>query len=171
MKFTIRPATEEDAVIVSSILIEAAQWLTSVGMSMWRIEEVTLKEARKEIGDFLIAEDFTKAVAGVAKMQTEDAEFWPDVPRGESVFLHRLAVRRAFAGRGVSKELLDFVVRRAGLLGKQFVRLDCAVDRPKLRAVYENYGFRHHSNRVVGPFHVARYQYELGKQLNQALPT
>ena len=33
-----------------------------------------------------------------------------------------------------------------------------AADRPALRQVYELRGFRFHSHRTVGAFHVARYE-------------
>jgi hypothetical protein len=42
------------------------------------------------------------------------------------------------------------------------LRLDCEASRPRLRAVYEGFGFRHHSDRQVGPYFVSRYEYALG---------
>jgi hypothetical protein len=33
--------------------------------------------------------------------------------------------------------------------------------RPRLRAVYERHGFRHHSDRQVGPHFVSRYELPL----------
>jgi hypothetical protein len=32
---------------------------------------------------------------------------------------------------------------------------------PKLRAVYERFGFVHHSDRQVGPYFVSRYEYRV----------
>jgi hypothetical protein len=56
-------------------------------------------------------------------------------------------------------------VRQATLndvsLEKQFLRLDCAADRSQLRLVYENFGFQHHSDRQVGSYFVARYEYKV----------
>jgi GNAT superfamily N-acetyltransferase len=84
--------------------------------------------------------------------------------RSESAFLHRLAVRRKFAGGLVSKMLLQWTVERSRELGKHFLRLDCVVDRPRLRSVYENFGFRHHRDRQVGAYFVARYEYEIANE-------
>jgi GNAT superfamily N-acetyltransferase len=97
----------------------------------------------------------------VVKFQLEDTLFWPDVPRGQSAFVHRLAVRRQFAGGVVSTVLLDWAVGRARTLGKTYLRLDCEASRLRLRAVYERFGFRHHSDRQVGANFVARYEYEI----------
>jgi GNAT superfamily N-acetyltransferase len=96
--------------------------------------------------------------AGAIRFQEQDLLFWPDIPQADSAFVHRLVVRRAFKGQGVSQALLAWSVARARSLGKQYLRLDCDADRPKLRAVYEAFGFRLHSYRQVGPYYVGRYE-------------
>ncbi|EPU1587171.1 GNAT family N-acetyltransferase [Pseudomonas aeruginosa] len=40
-------------------------------------------------------------------MSAEDPEFWPDALKGEAAYLHKLAVRRTHAGRGVSSALIE----------------------------------------------------------------
>jgi GNAT superfamily N-acetyltransferase len=75
--------------------------------------------------------------------------------------VHRLAVRRAFAGQGISTALLEWAVDRARTLGKRYVRLDCDADRSRLRAVYERFGFRLHSYRQVGSYYVSRYELQI----------
>jgi len=98
--------------------------------------------------------------AGCFRFQTEDLEFWDDVPHEDSAFIHRVAVRREYAGLGVAKAMIDAAKEEARSLGKRYLRLDCA-DRPKLRAVYESQGFVFHSIKEREPFRVARYQFEL----------
>jgi GNAT superfamily N-acetyltransferase len=88
----------------------------------------------------------------------EDPEFWPDAEPGQAVYLHRLAVRRRYAGGELSTSMLNWIVARARELGRQYVRLDCAADRPALRRVYERFGFRLYDERNMGAFVVARYQ-------------
>lgn len=100
-------------------------------------------------------------VAGTMRFQLEDKLFWPDRPLGEACYVHRLAVRRAFAGTGVSSALLAFAAARARFLGRPYLRLDCESHRGRLRSLYERFGFRYHSDRQVGPYHVARYEYAL----------
>ncbi|MNC95693.1 hypothetical protein D3C83_128760 [compost metagenome] len=43
-------------------------------------------------------------------------------------------------------------------LGRRWLRRDCDADRPKVRALYERFGFRLHSYRQVGSYYVARYE-------------
>jgi GNAT superfamily N-acetyltransferase len=158
MRPIIRQATPRDDEHVLGILQEAAQWLEQSGMGMWRADELSPARITTDVeaGLFFLAES-DGAVVGVVKFQLEDLLFWPDVPQGQSAFVHRLAVSRRFAGGGISSALLDWAVERTRALGRQYLRLDCEASRPRLRAVYEKFGFRHHSDRQVGPYFVARY--------------
>jgi GNAT superfamily N-acetyltransferase len=161
-QISIRQALPEDAANVSSILQEAAQWLADRGMPLWRSGEVSTSSIETDLSNGLVflAEKDNEA-AGTIKFQLEDPVFWPDIPAGESAFIHRLAVRRCHAGGTVSSMLLNWAVERTRMLGRRFLRLDCEASRPRLRAVYERFGFKHHSDRQVGPYYVSRYEYLL----------
>jgi GNAT superfamily N-acetyltransferase len=160
MRPLIRQATPQDTEKVADILREAARWLEQSGSMMWRDDELLPARiaADVEAGLFFIAERDGEA-AGVVKFQLEDTMFWPDVPPKESAFVHRLAVRRRFVGGGISSALLGWAVERTRSLGRDYLRLDCEASRRKLRAVYEKFGFVHHSDRQVGPYFVSRYEY------------
>jgi GNAT superfamily N-acetyltransferase len=162
MRPSIRQAARQDTGMVAGILSEAAHWLEQNGMAMWRGDELTPARIAADVdgGLFFIAECEGEA-AGVVKFQLEDGEFWPDVPENESAFVHRLAVRRRFAGGEVSSALLSWAVERARSLHRNYLRLDCEASRPKLRAVYERFGFVHHSDQQVGPYYVSRYEYRV----------
>jgi GNAT superfamily N-acetyltransferase len=162
MRPFIRQATPQDTEKVAEILCEAAQWLARSGMAMWRDDELVPSRIAADVsgGLFFIA-DCDSEAAGVVKFQLEDGEFWPDVPQSESAFVHRLAVRRRFAGGEISSALLSWAAERARSLHRSYLRLDCDASRPKLRAVYERFGFIHHSDRQVGPYFVSRYEYRL----------
>lgn len=159
MKLTSRQATVDDVALVRSILQEAADWLAQIGQPLWRegelSEETVLADLRE--GHFhLFALD--GEVAGTMKFQLSDERFWPDVPATESAFIHRFAVRRAFAGERLSSAMMSWAAGRAGLLGKRYLRLDCEASRSKLRAIYERFGFVHRDDRQVGAYFVSRYE-------------
>ena len=159
---TIRAASAADAGEVSEILLGAARWLEGRGTPMWKGDELLPENTRADIesGRFFIAER-DGIVAGVLKFQLEDPLFWPDLPPGEAAFVHRLAVRREFAGTGVSTALLSWAAHQAEAIGRGYLRLDCEAERPRLRAFYERFGFLHHSDRRVGPYFVSRYELPL----------
>lgn len=159
---SVRRATLEDLPTVTDILSEAASWLEQQHMTLWEKNEVNPQAIRQDVESGLFHIAFHKGTsAGVVKFQTEDALFWPDIPPNDSAFIHRLAVRRSFAGRSISTALMKWAVDQSQALGKRYLRLDCAIDRSRLRLVYEKFGFRHHSDKQVGPYLVARYEYKL----------
>jgi GNAT superfamily N-acetyltransferase len=158
----ISPALPRDIATVSSILLEAAQWLREQGIPMWRDDELSPERIRTDVatGHFFLAV-FADEPAATIKFQLHDPIFWPDTPADEAAFIHRLAVRRAFADGQISELLLRWAAERAKTLGRRFLRLDCEASRPRLRAVYERFGFQHHSDRQVGPYFVSRYELPL----------
>jgi GNAT superfamily N-acetyltransferase len=156
----IRQATPDDVNTVANILGEAAAWLTQTGIPLWQVGELDRQAIDSDIaaGLYFIAVQSNES-AGVLRFQLEDPLFWPDMPPGEAAYIHRLAVCRKFSGGEISTALLNWAAERTRTLNRRWLRLDCEASRPKLRAVYERFGFRHHSDRQVGRYYVARYKY------------
>jgi len=157
---TVRQARPDDAQEVSEILTEAAQWLAAEGIPLWDVADLGPERILPEVADglYFLAECDGHPV-GTLRFQLEDALLWPDEPANESAFIHRLAVRRDYAGGAVANAMLDWAVNHTAQLGRRFLRLDCDAGRAKLRRVYERFGFRYHSSRQVGAFRVARYEH------------
>jgi GNAT superfamily N-acetyltransferase len=162
MRLSIHQATPQDIDVVSDILREAAAWLEQSGMAMWRQDELQPNNIAAEVhcGVFFLAKRDGEP-AGTIKYQLEDNLFWPDVAQNDSAFIHRLAVRRRFAGGEISSALLLWAIARTHTLGRRYLRLDCEASRARLRALYERIGFRFHSNKQVGPYFVARYEFDV----------
>ena len=162
MALELRQAIAADAPVVEDVLVEASRWVDALGEVMWDEGELASEHIAAEVaaGQFFIAyvDDHP---AGVIRFQLEDQLFWPDLVQEGSAFVHRLAVRRRYKGQGVSDALLHWAIDRARSLGKHHLRLDCDKSRPKLRALYERIGFQFHSDRRVGTYFVARYEYPL----------
>jgi len=162
-QLVIRQASVADTKLIVSMLIEAAKWVEQLdGTIMWVEGELEEQRIRADVaeGMFVVAEIDSQAV-GTMRLQLEDHLFWPDLEGGDSACVHRLAVRRDFAGQGVSTALLDWAVDRAHALGKRFLRLDCDAERGRLRDFYERFGFRLHSYRQVGRYYVSRYELQI----------
>ena len=155
----IRLARPDDAPDVVSILVEAASWLEQAGSPMWKDDELRAEQIAADIHDGLFVVACAGALpVGTVKFQLTDPIFWPDMPDGDAAYVHRLAVRRSVAGSGVAAALIDWAAARTASLGRACLRLDCEADRTRLRAFYERLGFRHHSDRGVGPYFVSRYE-------------
>jgi GNAT superfamily N-acetyltransferase len=162
MQVVIAPAGPDDIPVVSGILHEAAAWLEARGIPLWRQDEIAEAPIAADVmaGLYVLARVAGDPAATV-RVQHSDPDFWPEVPDGDSLFVHRLAVRRAYAGGAMSTALLAWAADHATGLGRRHLRLDCEASRPKLRAIYERFGFRYHSDRQVGPYLVARYELPL----------
>jgi GNAT superfamily N-acetyltransferase len=162
---TVRRASPADASAVEALLREASQWVDALGVVMWDEGELDSEGIAREVnaGQFFIA-DVEGVVAGAIRFQLEDRLFWPDIEQEDSAFVHRLVVARAFKGQGVSTALLRWSVDHARSLGRRFLRLDTDANRPKLKALYERFGFRLHSYRQVQSYYVARYEYALERR-------
>ena len=157
----IQIACDADAPKVLAVLNEAAQWLAADLRPLWSPAEIGSERVDSDIekGLFYLAQVGEHTV-GVVKFELEDRRFWPEIPIGTSAYVHKLAVRRAWAKQGVSSELLSFTKNHAAKLGRTHLRLDCIADRKDLRALYERFGFSLHSVVQVGNSSYARYELE-----------
>lgn len=159
----VRRAEERDIPAIEAILLDAVAWLDGCGQSLWARDAVSWARLSQSFtpGDFCLALANGEP-AGCMALIDFDPMFWPDLQKGESLFIHKLAVVRACAGKGVSKELLDFAKDEAKRRGIGAVRLDCHQHRQKLRAVYERNGFVCVAEKAVfGKYGTAFYVFDL----------
>jgi len=159
VNISVERAGSDDLGVVTEILREAAAWAEACHGELWSAAEIAAARVHADIerGEFFIAHCDGVAAATIRYQLTDD-EFWPEAPAGDAAYVHRLAVRREFAGRGIASALLDWAAERARGQGLTRLRLDADLSRPKLRALYERCGFRAHSEARVGPYHVMRYE-------------
>ncbi len=151
-----------DAEVVSSILQEAADWLIEKDQKLWEINDLSIDKLGEHVekGMFWLAK-VGDEFAGCIRYQVSDLEYWDDIPHQDSAFVHRVAVRRKFAGQGISAKMIEWAKAKAKSEGKKYLRLDCA-NREKLRKVYEGFGFKFHSLKEREPYLVVRYEFDLG---------
>lgn len=144
---------------MSAILLEAARWLEERGTPMWQLDELDPTRIAEDVARGMVGIAWCDGeAAGTVRFQLEDPLFWPDLPDAGAGYVHRLAVLRRHAGGAVSTALLGWAAERARRAGRRVLRLDCERERRRLRAVYERFGFRFHSERQVGPYLVSRYE-------------
>ena len=155
----IEQALPTEAATVAAVLNEAAQWLATEGRPLWSATDVGLERVQRDTdaGHYFIAREHGD-VAGVVRIDMEDPFFWPEIEPGSSAFVHKLAVRRSWGGRGVSTALLAFARERTRSLGRLYLRLDCVADRQALRTLYEGFGFVLHSVIQKEARSFARYE-------------
>ncbi|MCT9934026.1 GNAT family N-acetyltransferase [Planotetraspora sp. A-T 1434] len=145
---TLRSATPGDLTTVLTLLAEAAKWLNSLGVRQWPAGGFPAERIEPLIreGVLYLLDDGTGPVpaATVALDGHADPEFWTgsDHP-GDALYVHKLAVSRAYSGQGLGEALLDWAGLRAAAEGRRLLRLDCSKDNARLQAYYRTLGFRH----------------------------
>ena len=160
---TIKQAKEEDIPIIERILLDTTNWLNEIGQPMWGAEDIQWGKLSKsyQISDFYLAY-LDGNPSGCMALMDHDPFFWPDVAKGDSLFIHKLAVTKTARKSGAADALMDFYKKQGAARGVKTLRLDTHALRPKLRAFYERHGFDFVETRVIGVFHVAFYVYALG---------
>lgn len=136
--YSIAPLSHQT--IVLDILQEAQAWLWAQGINQWTLlftsEWVQECLAREE---FFIATVAHEAVA-IVRLVDSDPFIWED-HSNEAIYIHSLAVRRGWQGRGIGNHLLQWVEMYASQNDYQFLRLDCMADNRSLCQYYEQAGF------------------------------
>lgn len=139
----VKQASEYDIPSIEEILSDAVNWMSAQGLqNQWNESNIKWSSLSTfyHINDFYIAYHNGLPAACMALIEY-DPIYWPDIPGGKSLYLHKLAVKRAFAGIGLSKELMDFSKDFARSRCIDTIRLNCNRHRDKLRALYEKEGF------------------------------
>ncbi len=154
----IRRARENDLDTVLSILEEAARWLISRGIDQWQPGSFS----RQRIADRIEREEMYLAElggrpAGTLALQWSDEETWGEVPK-DAGYVHGLAIRRSFAGRGLGRELLRWAENRTASSGKKYLRLDCMTENRALNEYYRQAGFDHRGHARVRGLEVSLYE-------------
>src|SRR5437879_5851147 len=115
MTVDIRSATPRDVDVVIDILAEVSGWLMAKGISQWpaRFPRDIVAET-VDRGELYVAALGQELVATVT-LQWSDPAFWGE--RDDAGFVHRLAVRRAYAGAG--HLLIDWAEQQAARCGRR----------------------------------------------------
>lgn len=123
-----------------SIMKEAAKWLVDIGKPLWRIEDISAEKISNKPEEYIVMK--VNGVGAAAMILSfQDAFFWPDIAKGESGFIHKLSIRRDFAGKGYSEKIIEYAKQLCMEKGIHCLRLDCDPNRQRLCDFYEKVGF------------------------------
>ncbi len=151
--------TTGDDLAASAVLIAAALNLKARGEPLWPESSLTPERLVRHYPPacWRVAWRGDVAVACLCLLDA-DSLFWPDDPPGDALYLHKLAVHPDAQGQGLSALLLREAVRETADRGRPWLKLDTATARPKLRAIYEDFGFQNVGARTVKGFDVTLYR-------------
>ncbi|MEW9530716.1 GNAT family N-acetyltransferase [Microbispora sp. NPDC049125] len=158
--YVIRRARRNDVRAVSALLAASAAWMRQRGSQAWPPGGFPDERILLDIGDgtcWLLMERSTKApVATLVLDARPDAEFIAaglgveGQPVTEALLVHKMAVDRNQAGKGIGGLLLDWVCAQAAQAGKDWVWINVARDNRRLQAWYISNGFEHMTTVNIG---------------------
>ncbi|WUJ72351.1 GNAT family N-acetyltransferase [Kribbella soli] len=145
----IEQATIDDLPVILAMRQEASDWLATKGIHQWAVAWPNPEAQSERIlssiraGEtWMVRTDDGQTAATVALDSFSDPKLWtPDEQADPSMYLHRLIVRRKYAGLG--DDVIDWACKRAGDLGNHWVRIDVWTDNVGLHRYYEERGFTH----------------------------
>jgi GNAT superfamily N-acetyltransferase len=123
------------------ILREAAQWLIDRGLGHWSVDEFNRADfmAAAQAGELVMGFE-GRLAAAVMLLQGLDPLYWPAEPPGAALYIHKLAVRRASAGRRWGHRMIEWAATQARMRGIPHLRLD-TLPKSMLQSLYEQEGF------------------------------
>ena len=168
MAWSVGFAGLQDAEAISDVLREAVEWRAAhLRRVLWDTAKLGVDVVRPMImrQEFIAARDGAELI-GVMTLQWLDLQFWPDRDDGQAGYLHKIAVRRAWAGQGVPAAMTAWAELRTLDSGRPLLRLDCE-PASKLLAIYAALGFVaiddfQASNEAGERFWVKRHEKRLG---------
>ncbi|HEY3075262.1 MAG TPA: GNAT family N-acetyltransferase [Burkholderiales bacterium] len=143
------PARPAELEAVMGLLREARSWHQKQGVDMWREFDSARIAADIDAGRVYLARAGDEA-CGTVTLVESDGLVWGE-ERGDELYVHKLAVARHLAGRGIGAEMLRWTQRLARERGKRRLRLDTWDGNRKMRAYYERQGFRHVRDQYFAP--------------------
>ena len=138
---TVRRAVSTESGDALALLLEAAAWAAARGIDLWRRAELREDDfaAAARARELILGYADTEPVATML-LQSSDSVYWPDAAPGSALYIHKVAIRRAYAGQGWLSRLIAFAVDDARERGIARLRLDTIL-HPKLQSMYERHGF------------------------------
>lgn len=164
LEITVVRAKAGDLDAVIEVLNEAAEWLHSKGIDQWRPgrpESFSRQSIAEKIrlGEVYLAKR-NQLVVGTVTLQWSDRFFWVD-DETDAGYVHKLAIRPAYTGRGLGNRLLEWAEQATKAAGKNYLRLDCMFDDPRIRQYYEDAGFNYRGEVKGNGWRAALYEKQL----------
>lgn len=146
-----------DIEAVKGLLVQTARWLQSKGSKQWH--ELLAGEDRHGVAEAVLRGDvfvFKKdeQLAAMVILQQHasgwDRTLWGEDGHDMSIYLHRLAISRDFAGEHLGQAILLWAETGIRFQGKDRIRLDCIANNPALNQLYSGAGFAYKGEHSSG---------------------
>jgi ribosomal protein S18 acetylase RimI-like enzyme len=141
-------AQPDDTPAVTNLLVRTAEWIRSLGSTQWQgllqgedSHDTPAAIRRGDVFAFKSGDTLVGIMLLFRHPSAWDRELWGVEGHESSIYLHRLAINRDFAGRGLGEQMLRWADSGIEFPVKDRIRLDCMADIPYLKAFYRKAGY------------------------------
>ena len=168
-EFRISLARTDQIMAIVTLWQEVESWGERGVGRIWHDDEISEQIVRFYVGQgelFTLTENSAGGVIGTITLTDIDpSRCWEIYGDVKALYIQRVAVDRAYAGRGFGHALLKFSEQRARSRGRRFLRLDCDSERHKLCCIYEKFGFERVGSALIAGFDAVLYEKGLANNL------
>lgn len=143
-------AKPSDTGAVMDLLKQTALWLKEQGSTQWNAllegEDSHGTDQAVQRGDVFIFKHEEQVVGMVMLLQQPsdwDVDLWGDEGHEQAIYVHRLAISRAYAGKQLGRKIMEWVESGITFAGKTRIRLDCIAENSTLNRFYSSLGYEY----------------------------
>lgn len=147
MKSNFRKAKKSDIPVIWTILKQAIARRKADGSNQWQDgypnEEVILSDIKKDAGYVLC--DNEKVIGYCSILINDEPEYsniqgeW--ITNGNFVVYHRVAISESHLGKGLAREMLNYIEQFALENGISSIKADTSFDNGAMLALFEKLGY------------------------------
>jgi len=151
-EYIFRKATQQEIPAVFALIMRRVAWMDTVGIRQWNTTKYDQRypldyyERRRQMDELFVLEDKQSGKILSVGALFHDDERWPDPE--SAYYLHHLAAD--LGAKGAGSVFLQLAEDYTASQGKQYLRLDSAVDNPVLEEYYTSRGYREAGRCVDG---------------------
>lgn len=149
MRIIQAAATPANLATVVRLRREAIAWLQAQGQDQWSTDwpdtdtmVAGFERDLREGSTWFALDDVGGVLAVITTNRRTHSGLWTPQEESTALFVHRLTLTRAAAGRGIGARLLDFAGEQAEQAGLPWLRLDAWTTNSRLHDYYRGQGFR-----------------------------
>lgn len=146
----------QDLPQVYAIIDSRIHWMDEVGIQQWNVTDYwecyPKSYYEKAVHDrrlYVLKETDNGQVAGVAVLYEKD-DRWKNQQGPAAYYVHHLAVK--LGKKGAGKAMLTYCEKLAAAHKKEYLRLDCAIDNPKINAYYDQLQYDYAGTCIDGKY-------------------
>lgn len=145
LQFKIQLATSVNLEEIASIIRQTSKWLKSKGILQWN-EDFQASRLEDEFfnDELFVVLDQSQRIIGTLSLSKRKNGFWRDDSLTNSlpsIYLHRVAISREFAGRKLGAGIIEWAKEFAQERDFALLRLECDKTNPYLPGFYRDCGF------------------------------